>query len=64
MAYTAGLELTSASIDGQPRSCTVRATQVYRSEGGEWKVTHRHADTVTNDAAKSAAGADAGRWAR
>ena len=47
MAYTAGLEHTSASIDSQPRSYTLRATQVYRREGGEWKVAHRHADTVT-----------------
>lgn len=47
MAYTAGLEHTSASVDGEPRSYVLRATQVYRREGGEWKVTHRHADTVT-----------------
>jgi ketosteroid isomerase-like protein len=46
MAYTARLEHTSASVDGQPRSYTLRATQVYRREGGEWKVAHRHADTV------------------
>ncbi|MHA7289690.1 nuclear transport factor 2 family protein [Arthrobacter sp. MDT3-24] len=46
MAYTAGLEHTSASVNGQPRSYTLRATQVYRREGGEWKVAHRHADTV------------------
>lgn len=46
MAYTAGLEHTSASVGGQPRSYTLRATQVYRREGGEWKVAHRHADTV------------------
>ena len=46
MAYTAGLERTSASVDGQPRSYTLRATQVYRREDGEWKVAHRHADTV------------------
>ena len=46
MAYTAGLEHTSASIDGQPRSYTLRATQVYRREDGDWKVSHRHADTV------------------
>jgi ketosteroid isomerase-like protein len=47
MAYTAGLEHTSASVGGQPRSYTLRATQIYRREGGEWKVAHRHADTVT-----------------
>jgi ketosteroid isomerase-like protein len=46
MAYTAGLEHTSASIDSEPRSYTLRATQVYRREGGEWKVAHRHGDTV------------------
>ena len=47
MAYTAGLEHTSASVEGQPRSYTLRATQVYRRENGEWKVTHRHGDTVS-----------------
>jgi ketosteroid isomerase-like protein len=47
MAYTAGLEHTSASVDGQPRTYTLRATQVYRREAGEWKVAHRHADTLT-----------------
>jgi ketosteroid isomerase-like protein len=46
MAYTAGLEHTSASIDGQPRTYTLRATQVYRRESGEWRVAHRHGDTV------------------
>jgi ketosteroid isomerase-like protein len=48
MAYTAGLEHASASMDGQPRSYTLRATQVYRREDGGWKVAHRHADTVTD----------------
>ncbi len=47
MAYTAGLEHTSASINGEPRQYVLRATQVYRREGREWKVAHRHADTVT-----------------
>jgi ketosteroid isomerase-like protein len=46
MAYTAGLEHTSASVDGQPRTYTLRATQVYRREDGGWRVAHRHADTV------------------
>lgn len=50
MAYTAGLEHTSATVDGQPRRYTLRATQVYRREDGVWKVAHRHADTVTSDA--------------
>lgn len=46
MAYTAGLERSSISITGQPVSQVLRATQVYRREDGEWKVAHRHADTV------------------
>jgi ketosteroid isomerase-like protein len=47
MAYTAGLEHTSVSVDGQPRTYTLRATQVYRRESGVWRVAHRHGDTVT-----------------
>jgi ketosteroid isomerase-like protein len=47
MAYTAALEHTSASVDGQPRTYTLRATQVYRRENAEWRVAHRHGDTVT-----------------
>jgi ketosteroid isomerase-like protein len=47
MAYTAGLEHTSVSMDGQPRSYTLRVTQVYRRESGEWRVAHRHGDPVT-----------------
>ncbi|MGY1602463.1 nuclear transport factor 2 family protein [Geodermatophilus sp. SYSU D00815] len=48
MAYTAGFEHTSASVDGQPRTYTLRATQVYRREDGEWRVVHRHGDTVAD----------------
>ena len=44
-AFTVGLEHTSTSVDGDPRSYTLRATQVYRRESGQWKVAHRHADT-------------------
>jgi ketosteroid isomerase-like protein len=48
MAYTAALEHTSASVNGQPRTYTLRATQVYRRENGRWMVAHRHGDTVTD----------------
>jgi ketosteroid isomerase-like protein len=47
MAYTEGFEHTSASVDGEPRSYTLRATQAYRREDGEWRVAHRHADVVS-----------------
>jgi ketosteroid isomerase-like protein len=46
LAYTVGYEHTHASVDGVPRCYTLRATQVYRREDGDWKVAHRHADTV------------------
>lgn len=46
MAYTVGLEHAQASVNGDPRTYTLRATQVYRREDGAWKVAHRHADTL------------------
>ncbi|MCU1573962.1 MAG: hypothetical protein JWO93_2044 [Micrococcaceae bacterium] len=48
LAYTAGLEHISVSVDGEPRTFTLRATQIYRREDGHWKVAHRHADTVSS----------------
>jgi ketosteroid isomerase-like protein len=48
MAYTEGFEHTSASVDGQPRTYTLRVTQVYRREAGEWRVVHRHGDTKSD----------------
>lgn len=41
-AYTVALEHTSASVNGVPRTYTLRATQIYRRESGAWKVAHRH----------------------
>jgi hypothetical protein len=38
MAYTAGFEHSSVSVDGQPRTYALRATQVYRREGGHWRL--------------------------
>jgi len=48
MAYTAGFEHTSASVDRRPRTYTLRVTQVYRREEGEWRGAPRHGDTVTD----------------
>jgi ketosteroid isomerase-like protein len=49
MAYTVGYEHTQATVNGEPQTYTLRATQVYRREGGEWKVVHRHADTAPDE---------------
>jgi ketosteroid isomerase-like protein len=50
LAYTVELEHTSVSIDGVPvEPYTLRVTQVYRREDGEWKVVHRHGDQIPFD---------------
>jgi ketosteroid isomerase-like protein len=49
MAYTVGYEHTQASVDGEPRTYTLRTTQVYRREDGQWKVAHRHGDTLSSE---------------
>ena len=50
LAYTAGYERFSTSIDGHPaRPMALRVTHVYRRENGEWKIVHRHADTLVAD---------------
>ena len=46
MAFTAGYERTQASIKGERRRYVLRVRQIYRREDGEWKVAHRHGDTV------------------
>jgi ketosteroid isomerase-like protein len=46
MAYTVGCEHTQASVNGELRKYSLRVTQVYRREDGEWNVAHRHADTL------------------
>jgi ketosteroid isomerase-like protein len=45
LAYTVTYEHTSVSVRGEPRTYTLRSTQVYRREDGVWKVVHRHGDT-------------------
>jgi ketosteroid isomerase-like protein len=47
LAYTVGYERTKASINGAPKSYTLRVTHTYRREDGEWRVAHRHADATT-----------------
>ena len=45
LAYTVGFERTHVSVDGGPmRDMVIRATHIYRSIDGDWKLVHRHAD--------------------
>lgn len=54
LAYIVGIEHTTASVDGAaPEPYSLRVTTILRREGGEWKVVHRHADPMPDDAATS-----------
>lgn len=46
LAYTVGLEHSNAVVDGVPAVYTMRATHVYRREGGTWQIVHRHSDLL------------------
>jgi ketosteroid isomerase-like protein len=55
LAYTVGYERSSASVDGGPVEPNVlRVTHVYRREGGDWKIVHRHGDHLPVDQSPSA----------
>lgn len=49
LAYTVVHEHTTATVNGERRSYTLRVTQIYRREEGEWKVVHRHADALAQE---------------
>ena len=48
LAFTVSIERQTAQIGGQPKptSRALRVTQVFRKEGGAWKLLHRHADPL------------------
>ncbi len=66
LAYLVAFEHTTASIGGAPPApYSLRVTTVFRREGGEWKVVHRHADPLPDGATArdrlvALRGADAG----
>ena len=49
LGYVVQLEHVDALLHGRETTTpfVLRVTMVFRREGGEWKVVHRHADTVT-----------------
>ena len=52
LAYTVAIEHTTASINGGPPTpYKLRATTVFRHDGRDWKVVHRHGDTLAAPAA-------------
>ena len=48
LGYTVWIERYAASLQGSDavRPFALRATQIYRREGGTWKIIHRHADAI------------------
>ena len=44
VAYTVGTEHGQAKFAGDQISVEWRVTNIYRREGGEWKIVHHHTD--------------------
>jgi ketosteroid isomerase-like protein len=50
-AYLLAIERTTASISGaETTPYTLRSTTIFRREGDEWKIVHRHADPIDDSA--------------
>jgi ketosteroid isomerase-like protein len=47
VALTIEQETMARAVDGKEESRTLRSTQAYRIENGDWKIIHRHANTVS-----------------
>jgi ketosteroid isomerase-like protein len=55
LAYTAGFERRTTSIDGGPvEEKVLRVTHIYRRSAGQWRLIHRHADLPPRDPRSSA----------
>lgn len=46
LAYACGTERVRIVRDGATTEIEPRATNIFRREGGVWKLVHRHADTA------------------
>jgi ketosteroid isomerase-like protein len=52
LAFTVELEHYAHADDSAGKGMTLRATQIYRREDGQWRVIHRHGDILEPIAAK------------
>ncbi len=46
LAYEMGTESGQATMAGQSLTFTQRVTNIYRREGGQWKLVHHHTDVT------------------
>ena len=46
LAFTVELEHYARTVEGEDKGMTLRATQIYRLEGRQWRVVHRHGDIL------------------
>ena len=52
LAFSVELEHYARLVDGEDQGMTLRATQIYRREDGQWRIVHRHGDILSPVEAK------------
>jgi ketosteroid isomerase-like protein len=46
LAVISNIEAGQNVVDGKPRTVTIRATSMFRKEGGKWKMIGHHTDPL------------------
>ncbi len=49
IGYWCGHQHAEVTMDGKKISMTLRITEVFRRESGQWRLFHRHADAAKKD---------------